>query len=47
MSNNKELSLSERELLENEVKKLGDEIRLLKAEKADPNIVSYYFFMYF
>ncbi|CEF63792.1 Histidine--tRNA ligase, cytoplasmic [Strongyloides ratti] len=39
MSNNKELSLSERELLENEVKKLGDEIRLLKAEKADPNIV--------
>uniref|UniRef100_A0A0K0E1K2 histidine--tRNA ligase n=1 Tax=Strongyloides stercoralis TaxID=6248 RepID=A0A0K0E1K2_STRER len=39
MSNNKELSLAEREVLESEIKKLGDEIRLLKAEKADPTIV--------
>uniref|UniRef100_A0A0N4ZKN5 histidine--tRNA ligase n=1 Tax=Parastrongyloides trichosuri TaxID=131310 RepID=A0A0N4ZKN5_PARTI len=35
----KEISKEERELIENEVKVLGDEIRALKADKADPNIV--------
>uniref|UniRef100_A0A0N5BXU2 histidine--tRNA ligase n=1 Tax=Strongyloides papillosus TaxID=174720 RepID=A0A0N5BXU2_STREA len=39
MSNNTELNLKDREFIENEIKMLGDEIRALKAEKADPNIV--------